>query len=75
MGQFLGFSEEHSSLVGTVRNLTTGYISPQFHLVYDDLYETVIRTKDDEHQFNAICDDLFKFNQDWYAEEEFDDDG
>ena len=75
MGQILGFSEEHSLLVGTVRNLTTGYISPQFHLVYDDLYETVIRTKDDEHEFNTICDDLFKFNRDWYAEEEFDDDG
>ena len=47
MGQFLGFSDDHSSLVANVNNLITGYISPQFHLVFDDLFETVICTKDD----------------------------
>ncbi len=36
MGQFLGFSDEHSSLVSNVRNLRTGYISPQYHLLFDD---------------------------------------
>ena len=28
MGQFLGFSREHSSLVAMVRNLHTGFVSP-----------------------------------------------
>ena len=37
LGQFLGFSEEHSTLVANVRKLWTGYISPQYHLVFDDL--------------------------------------
>ena len=37
MGQNLGFSKEHSSLTGLVRNLRTNYVSPQFHVVYDEL--------------------------------------
>jgi hypothetical protein len=39
-GQFLGFSDEHSLLVATVR-LTTGFVSPQFHVVFDDHFHTV----------------------------------
>ena len=45
MGQVFGFSGEHSSPVSNVSNLSTEYISPQFHLVFDELFETVIRTK------------------------------
>ena len=40
-GQFFGFSDYHSSRVGKIRNLVTGYISPQFHVVYDDHFTTV----------------------------------
>ena len=43
LGQFLGFSDEHSPLVENFRNLTTGYILPQYHVVFDDLFETAIR--------------------------------
>ena len=60
---------------GQTLPLHTGYISPQFHLVFDDLFETVIRTKDDEGVFNAIFNDLLKLNRDWYAEYENDDNG
>jgi hypothetical protein len=42
VGQFLGFSKEHSSTVGLIRNLQTGYVSPQFHIVYDENFETII---------------------------------
>ena len=28
--------------MGLIRNLSTGYISPQFHLVYDNLFQTVM---------------------------------
>ena len=55
-----------------VCNLSTGYISPQLHLVFDDLFETVIITKDDESVFNAICNDLFELNRDWYTKDEHD---
>jgi hypothetical protein len=34
-GQFLGFSSEHSSTVALVRNLNTGSVTPQYHVVHD----------------------------------------
>mgnify|MGYP001433819344 CR=1 FL=1 len=40
-GQFMGFSPSHSSRVANVLNLVTGYVSPQFHVVFDDLFSTV----------------------------------
>lgn len=46
-GQFLGFSSKHSSTVGQVLNLRTGHISPQYHVVYDELYSTVTTTEYD----------------------------
>ena len=39
--QYLGVSPLHASTVGIVRNLRTGRLSPQFHLVFDDYFETV----------------------------------
>ena len=75
MDRFWGISDNHSSLVEKRRNLITGYISPQFHLVFDDLFETVMRTKDDESVFNAICNYWFGLNNDWYAKDEHDDNG
>jgi hypothetical protein len=38
---FLGFSAEHASTVPLVLNLDTFYISPQFHVVFDDWFSTV----------------------------------
>ena len=75
MGQFLGFSDEHSSLVANVRNLSTGYISPQCHLVFDDLFETDVCKGDNDNVVDGICNDLFECSRDWYAEEEYDDVG
>ena len=40
-GQYMGNSPLHASTVGLIRNLGTNHVSPQFHLVYDDLFETV----------------------------------
>lgn len=40
-GMYLGASPEHSSTVGRVLNTITGYISPQYHVVYDELFQTV----------------------------------
>ena len=59
MGQFLGFSDEHCSRLSNVCHLSTGYISPQFHLVFDNLFEMVICNRDDERVFNTICNYLF----------------
>ena len=41
MGVNLGFSPVHSSDVVLIYNPTTGFVSPQFHLVFDDDYSTL----------------------------------
>jgi hypothetical protein len=41
LGQFLGFSLEHSSLVGLIHSLLTNHISPQFHLINDEKSSTI----------------------------------
>ena len=72
LGQFLGFSDEHSSLVANVRNLSTGFVSPQFHVVFDDLFQTVFSSGDNDVLVDRICNKLFEYNRDIYAEDEFD---
>ena len=75
MGKFLGFSEEHSSLVAKVRHLSTGFVSPQYHIVFDDQFETVYSSGEDDGVVDAICDRLFESNKDIYVEPEFNFDG
>ena len=41
-GQYLGRSTKHASSVGLIRNLNTGFISPQFHVLYDTRFQTVM---------------------------------
>jgi hypothetical protein len=72
LGQFFGFSDEHSSLVANVRHLTTGYISPQFHVVFDDLFETVNCIGVDDRVVESICNGLFQRNRELYAEDKLD---
>ncbi len=40
-GMFVGFSPSHSSLVPLILNITTGKITPQFHVIFDDNFQTV----------------------------------
>ena len=40
-GMFMGFSRVHASDVPLVLNLHTGAITPQFHVLFDDLFSTV----------------------------------
>ena len=37
---FLGFSKQHANTVGMVLNLSTGHVSPQWNLIYDNSFET-----------------------------------
>ena len=75
IGQFLGYSDEHSSLVANVRHLTTGHVSPQYHCVFDDLFQTVFSDGGDQRVIDAICNTLWDNNREQYAEEEYDEDG
>ena len=40
--QYLGRLLQHTSSVGLIRNLNTEFISPQFHVIYDPQFQTVI---------------------------------
>jgi hypothetical protein len=75
MGQFVGFSDKHSSLVANVCHLSTNFISPQFHVVFDYLLKTVNRIGIDEPVIESICQDFFQLNRELYAEEELNEAG
>jgi hypothetical protein len=40
LGIYLGFSTNHARNVALVLNPTTGLVSPQYHVRFDDLFET-----------------------------------
>jgi hypothetical protein len=42
LAKFVGFSPEHSTLVTNVRHLQTNHVSPQFHLIDDNNFETIL---------------------------------
>ena len=57
-GVFMGFSHLHSSEVPLVLNLETGSITPQYHVVFDDLFSTVSsveRENDPPDNWNQLC--------------------
>jgi hypothetical protein len=56
----MGSSPLHASTVGLIRSLRTNHISPQFHVVYDDLFETVHASAEEAP---ASWPDLFTFNR------------
>jgi Reverse transcriptase (RNA-dependent DNA polymerase) len=41
VGLYLGTSPRHSKRVALVVNLQTGHVSPQFHITFDDNFETI----------------------------------
>ena len=60
MGQFLGFSDEHSTLVAMFINLATNFVIPKFHVVFDEKFSTIQNnTRLEETSVEAIFDDLF----------------
>ena len=45
-GVNMGFSKVHSTQVGLVLNLLTGSVSPQYHVVFDYMFSTVMISTD-----------------------------
>ncbi|KAL7489222.1 hypothetical protein ACHAW6_014841, partial [Cyclotella cf. meneghiniana] len=41
-----------------------------YHVVFDDLFQTVFSSGDNNPVVDEICNDLFEFNRDIYAEDE-----
>jgi hypothetical protein len=44
----MGVSDEHSSLVANTWNLSTGFVSPQYHIVFYDLFQAMFSSGDDD---------------------------
>jgi hypothetical protein len=55
---YLGKSTQHSQSVGLVLSLTTGLVSPQFHVIYDNHFETV---RNDKAQVQSLWQTLCGF--------------
>jgi hypothetical protein len=72
IGQFLGYLDQHLSLVANVRHMSTGHVSPHFLDVFDDLFKMVIQDGDNDLIVNSIYDGLFERNWELYIEDEFD---
>jgi len=60
-GMYLGKSDEHANTVGRILNLDSGYISPQYHCVYDNLFSTVPSSEGGLYQDGTF--DPSKWNQ------------
>ena len=70
MGQFLGFSDQHSSLVAMVWNLGTAFVSPKPHVVFDGKISTIWNeTRLEDTAVEPIFNDLFQSFRDHYGEE------
>jgi len=55
-GQYMGTSPVHAESVALVRNLHTGYLSPQYHIVFDDEFSTVYADEDEKPpNWDALC--------------------
>jgi hypothetical protein len=51
LGIYLGMSPKHARSVALVLNPRTGLVSPQWHLKFDDKFETVIMSMDVTHRY------------------------
>jgi hypothetical protein len=55
LAQFVGFSPKHSTLAANVRHLQTNHVSPQFHLIHDDNFETILNDTPLDHPLSDKC--------------------
>jgi hypothetical protein len=75
VGVYLGHSPYHAQSVALILNLSTGHVSPQYHLVYDDRFTTVpclqlgtVPTNWPDLYSNnrkLITDENFQLSKDW----------
>ena len=49
----MGVSDKHATTVPLVLNVSTGAITPQFHVVFDDWFATVTSESDDPPDFSS----------------------
>jgi hypothetical protein len=69
IGVYLGHSPFHAGNVALVFNPTTGHVSPQFHVVFDDEFSTVPFME--KGQIPPNWDELYNNNRDLATDEDF----
>ncbi|KAL7452136.1 hypothetical protein ACHAXS_000267 [Conticribra weissflogii] len=74
-GMFVGFSKDHSSLVPLVLNLKSGKILPQFHVIFDDKFQTVPSMCRSMEAIDDGFEQLFCSSIESFLESEYDDSG
>jgi hypothetical protein len=72
---YLGHSPHHAQSVALVLNLSTGHVSPQFHLVFDDNFTTISHLKlgtvptnwPELYETNRelVTEETFQLNKEW----------
>jgi len=77
VGVYLGHSPHHANNVALILNLTTGHVSPQYHVVYDDNFSTVdsIHIGKPPSTWSELCstscelvtDENFESSSEWTA--------
>jgi hypothetical protein len=75
VGVYLGHSPHHANNVALILNLSTGHVSPQYHVVYDDTFSTVasIRVDSIPSNWSTLCsescelitDENFALSPEW----------
>jgi hypothetical protein len=72
MGVYVGQSKNHASNVALVYNPRTQLVSPQYHLIYDEGFETVASADPVEIEKNitAMFDNLFDDNE-WIHNDDY----
>ena len=70
IGIYLGHSPFHAGNVALVFNPTTGLVSPQFHVVFDDNFSTVPYMK--EGKIPENWDELYNYSRELATEENYD---
>ena len=68
----LGILDEHSSCVANVGHLGTGYVSPKYYVVFDDLLVTVFSSGANDALADSICENLYGTSCEVYATDEYD---
>jgi hypothetical protein len=76
LAQFVGFSPKHSTLVANARHLQTNHVNPQFHLIHDDNFETILNDTPLDHPLSAKrLLDIFETSREVYSDIERSEDG
>ena len=68
----MGYLDEHSSLVANIWHLKTGYVSRQYHVVFENLFKTVFNSGANNALIGSICKNIYGTSCKIYATNEYD---